>query len=69
MFLKYSSCRSPVEVRTLHLSKDMNDHMVDSFSSNVLTFCQKKNWFIKNATLPQNGHVMISLPLFGYYDM
>ena len=55
----------------------MNNHMVDShFQVKVRKSCHfaKKNethsdMFFKGAALPQNSLLLISLPLFGNYEM
>ena len=60
---------------TLHLTKDMNAHMVDSHfqvKGESCHFAEKNthpDLFFKGATLPQNSHLRISLPLFRKYEM
>ena len=48
---------------TLHLTKDMDDHMV------ILDILPHPDMFFKGATLPQNSHLVISSPLSRNYEM
>ena len=61
--------------KTLHLTQDMNAHVVDyHFQVKVSLDILPKNethpdMFFKGATLPQNSDLLISLPLFYNYEM
>ena len=61
--------------RTLHLTKDMNNHMVDSHfqvKGQSWHFAKNEthpNMFFKGAALLQNSHLLIRSPLFCNYEM
>ena len=74
---KILNVQIPCWGRTLHLTKDMNAHMVDSHfqvkdesQSDILPKKETHpDMFFKGATLPQNSHLLISVPLFRNYEM